>query len=90
MVYPMFADKLPGSSGQLNWWQRVMASIGGFLIAFPELTTTIIGFSMTTLVILAALLIKRARATGLATQAHDARQQTPRVKSILPTLRKEP
>jgi TRAP-type uncharacterized transport system fused permease subunit len=48
--------------GRLNWWSRPFLMIGGFLIAFPQWTLTIIGFVLCTIgIAIARYIIKTGR-----------------------------
>jgi len=51
--------------GRLNWWARVSLFVGGFLIAFPNWMTSIIGAALSALVIV-VILTRRKAATGKA------------------------
>lgn len=53
--------------GRLSWWQRAVIGTGGFLIALPELRTTLIGFGMAAVVIAITELMKRAAVVRTAT-----------------------
>jgi len=50
--------------GRLNWWSRAPLMIGGFLIAFPQWTWTIVGFALCIAGIAIALLGKRNTKTA--------------------------
>jgi len=49
--------------GSLEWWSRFLLVVGGFLIAFPGLWTTLIGAALTAAVI-AIILITRKMVAG--------------------------
>lgn len=45
--------------GRLNWWSRPFLMAGGFLIAFPQWITTIIGFVLCAAGVIIALVIRK-------------------------------
>jgi TRAP-type uncharacterized transport system fused permease subunit len=47
--------------GRLGWVPRVLFVIGGFCIALPEMTTTIAGFVLSTVVFVVFYLVKRRK-----------------------------
>jgi TRAP transporter 4TM/12TM fusion protein len=47
--------------GKLSYWERSVAGIGGFLIAFPEYITTIVGIAMALLVVVTGYATKSIR-----------------------------
>jgi len=51
--------------GRLDLWSRVLLVAGGFLIAFPNWWTTIIGAALTVAVIAIILIVRRAASTKL-------------------------
>jgi len=53
--------------GKLPMWERVVGGLGGFLIAFPEVSTTLVGGGMAVLVVIVHLVHKRLIAKVPAT-----------------------
>jgi TRAP-type uncharacterized transport system fused permease subunit len=46
-------------AGRINWYERILAIAGGFLIAFPTYMTTLIGVSIILILVSAILIRKR-------------------------------